>query len=51
MVYILEKLYIITRNFTIPINKPKARDAIIAFNRHLNPERWITALFSILLTS
>lgn len=51
MVYILEKLYIITRNFTISINKPKARDASIAFNRHLNPERWITALFSILLTS
>lgn len=51
MVCILEKLYTITRNFTIPINKPKARDASIAFNRHLNPERWTTALFSILLTS
>ena len=51
MVRILEKLYTITRNFTIPINKPEARDASIAFNRHLNPERWITTLFSILLTS
>ena len=51
MVCILEKLYTITRNFTIPINKPKARDASIAFKRHLNPERWTTALFSTLLTS